>query len=132
LSNSFFGSFRPELHIQNFDIQVLTPFSVEYVSSIRNRRRVRITILGIPYKYAHICKDFKQKLVLDSSFFVLKVEGNVCNTPPHRQATTVELYFSLCTVDLEVEQEICRFARNPIKLRYVVMLASPRQVWKTN
>jgi len=51
------------------------------------------------------------------------VQLNATTTATLTVTTTVQLSFPACTVHLEIEQEKCGFARNPIKLLRVVVLS---------
>ena len=44
-----------------------------------------------------------------------------CNTATLTATTTLQLFFPTCTVHLEIEQEKCGFARNPIRLLRVAV-----------
>ena len=46
--------------------------------------------------------------------------------------TKVNFFCPICTAHLEIDQESCGFARNPIKLRRFVVLTLSRRVQKVN
>jgi len=75
-------------------------------------------------KYGHICKDFKSKKAPDASFNVL-TDQETCETFQQTATTTVEFLFFLCWT--KIEQESCRFARNPLKLWRLLVLVAPRR-----